>query len=91
MTPRDPTPAATPSPPVPTAQFARAVLGAAAEAEAAEMAVKRAILSAAEAGDCGRVRAIVTAWLEHPPTVVAESLALAPHGRPESTARGEPE
>lgn len=48
------------------AAYARAVIAAAAEAEAAEYHLKEAVLLAARAGDCGRVERIVARWLAEP-------------------------
>lgn len=45
-----------------SAVFARAVLNAAAEVEAAETQIKDAVIAAAQAGDCDRVIDIVTRW-----------------------------
>jgi hypothetical protein len=53
-----------------TPAFARAVLAAAAEVEAAENSIKLAILDAAKSGDCARVIDIVTRWTKGPATEV---------------------
>jgi hypothetical protein len=46
--------------------FARAVLNAAAEVEAAETAIKAAILAAARAGDSARVVTLMERWQSLP-------------------------
>ena len=56
---------ATPSPD-PDALLARQILSLTAELDAAEERIKRAILAAAEAGDCPHVVSIVTRWLTLP-------------------------
>ena len=53
-----------------TPAFARAVLAAAAEVEAAETNIKAAILDAAKAGDCTRIIDIITRWTNGPATEV---------------------
>ncbi|MFM9957648.1 MAG: hypothetical protein ACKVZJ_06210 [Phycisphaerales bacterium] len=55
---------------MPTDGFARAVLSAAAEVEAADTAIKSELLRAARAGDCGAVIDIVTRWQGNPATEV---------------------
>jgi len=50
--------------------FARALLAAAADVEAAETSIKRAILDAAHAGDCRRIIDIMTRWQNIPATEV---------------------
>ena len=55
---------ATSGPPDPSAALARQLLAMAAELDAAEERIKRAIIAAAEAGDCPRV--IVARWLTLP-------------------------
>jgi hypothetical protein len=63
---------ATPSSPDPRSAvaFAKFVLAAAAETEAAETEIKQAILDAATAGDCARVIDIVTRWQRLPASEV---------------------
>lgn len=73
---------ARPPPPDPTA-LARAILSAAAEVEAAEAAIKRAILDAARAGDCARIIAIVERWASRPACEVLGGTALDPCSEPE--------
>jgi hypothetical protein len=53
-----------------TPAFARAVLAAAAEVEAAENNIKSAMLDAAKAGDCARIIDIITRWTNGPATEV---------------------
>ena len=57
---------ATSGPPDPSAALARQLLAMAAELDAAEERIKRAIIAAAEAGDCRRVIDLVTRWLTLP-------------------------
>jgi hypothetical protein len=61
----------------PPDQFARTVLHMAAEVEAAEAVIKRAILEAAAAGDCDRVTQIVIRWQHMPATDVLSQKPLA--------------
>ena len=75
--------------------FAKSLLAAAAEVEAAELSIKHEILRAAESGDCGRVTDIVTRWLNSPAVGVLAgsgpeaqapaSMELASCGAPEVT------
>ena len=55
-------------------RLANTMVDVAREVEADEARLKREVLDAARSGDCGRVIAIVTAWLDSPP---AEVLAHA--------------
>lgn len=71
-----------PPPPDPTA-FARAILTAAAEVEAAEAGIKRAILDAARAGDCGKVINIIERWASMPACEVLGGTALDSCSEPE--------
>jgi hypothetical protein len=67
------------------ALHARAVLAVAAEVEAAEAAIKQAILDAARAGDCARVIDLVARWQTTPP---GEVLAAKLSGDPLDSMRG---
>lgn len=54
--------------------FARTLLDAATQVEAAELALKHEILKAANAGDTRRVAELVSRWLSEPPVAVAAAL-----------------
>ena len=68
-----------------SATFAKSLLAAAAEVEAAETNLKDAILRAAESGDIPRVAEIVRRWKDMPPTEVLASMEVDPCGAPEVT------
>ena len=70
---------ATSGPPDPNALLARQLLALSAELDAAEERIKRAIIAAAEAGDCPRVITIVTRWLTLPTLDVLPAKGAA-HG-----------
>jgi hypothetical protein len=55
--------------------FARTLLDTAAQVEAAEDAIKKEILRAADAGDCARVASIVTRWIDMPSVEVLDGPA----------------
>ena len=64
--------------------FAKSVFDVAAEVEAAETNIKHAILAAAQAGDCARIRDIVQRWLSTPPTEVLRAAGEPAHAEEEA-------
>ena len=70
------------TPPLPDdgGRFARTLLTAAAEVEAAEARIKDEILAAARTGDCDRVIDVVTRWKTCPPCEVLAGSRLATCG-----------
>ena len=56
-------------------QFAHTLLGIAAELDAAEAAIKEALLAAARGGDMARVITILERWQTRPATEVLKGLA----------------
>ncbi|CAG0989400.1 hypothetical protein PHYC_02203 [Phycisphaerales bacterium] len=82
-----------------SAVSARALLSLAAEVEAAEAAIKQAVLDAAEVGDLAAVRDIVRRWQTRPASEVLSMRkdrpnppkGLEPCGKPEVGVSGDPE
>ena len=63
-------------------RFPKTLLDIAAEVEADETRLKRHILDAARAGDCGSVITIIEQWLTSPPAeVLSHALIDAPDPR----------
>jgi hypothetical protein len=71
--------------------LARAVLDAAAEVEAAEAAIKDAVVKAMDSQDMDRMVRIIRRWCTLPPTEVLHGLGLAPCGKPEVQDKRRPE
>jgi hypothetical protein len=69
-------------PPADGSAFARAVLGAAADVEAEEQRIKRAILDAAKAGDCSFIVTTVERWFDMPAAEVLCPSAHKPGNQP---------